>query len=154
MRLCTHAPGSPPQWGDETMSAGNDRRKYPRRSVDLFVRMLFPGAGLRNVHEANVRLRDISEGGTLINVRSLTNIPDFFYLQFGSDKSEMIGCYVAGRAPGLIRAQFCNEMTTAQVDRVVAKSMPAAVIDELFGAASADDETAEDRALRALFANH
>lgn len=133
------------------MSAGGDRRKWVRRSVDLSVRLLFPTTGLRNVLEANVRLKDISEGGSLMNIGVLTNVPDFFYIQFGNDKSEMIGCYVAGRAPGLIRAQFCNEMTPAQVDQIIAHSRSAALIDELFGDDEQGGSATETAAIRALF---
>lgn len=133
------------------MPGAADRRKFIRREIDLLVRLLFPTAGLRNVLEANVRLKDISEGGAMMNVGSLTNVPDFFYLQFGNDKSEMIGCYVAGRAPGLIRAQFCNEMTTAALNQIVERSNSAALINELFGDDDAGAPAAEAETLRALF---
>lgn len=134
------------------MSTGGDRRKWVRRSVDLSVRLLFPTAGLRNVLEANVRLKDISEGGSLMDIGALTNVPDFFYIQFGNDKSEMIGCYVAGRAPGLIRAQFCKELSTAQVDRIIAHANSSALIDELFGGETdAAVPAAEAAAMRAVF---
>lgn len=133
------------------MSSGGDRRKWVRRNVDLTVRLLFPTTGLRNVLEAKVRLKDISEGGSLMSIGTLSNVPDFFYLQFGNDKSEMIGCYVAGRAPGLLRAQFCNEMTTAAVDQIITRSKSSALIDELFGQDEKDGPAAEAEAMRALF---
>lgn len=133
------------------MIAGGDRRKWVRRTVDLSVRLLFPTTGLRNVLEANVRLKDISEGGSLMDIGALTNVPDFFYIQFGNDKSEMIGCYVAGRATGVIRAQFCNEMTSARIDEIIAQSRSAALIDELFGNDEHGGSASETEAMRALF---
>jgi len=131
------------------MTSGGDRRKWIRRAVDLSVRVLFPTSGLRNVLEANVRLKDISEGGSLMNIGKLNNVPDFFYLQFGSDKSELIGCYVAGRAPGMIRCQFVNELTPAQVEQIITRSRSDALVDELFG--ETDNSAAAEDAMRALF---
>ena len=133
------------------MTAGGDRRKWVRRSVDMSVRVLFPTSGLRNVLEANVRLKDISEGGSLMSIGKLNSVPDFFYMQFGNDKSELIGCYVARRAPGLIRCQFVNELTPAAVDQIIHRSRSAALVDELFG--EPDNSASTEDAMRALFSS-
>ncbi|GEM_PF-1524759 len=82
----------------------------------------------------------------MMEIGTLANVPDFFYLQFGNDKSEMIGCYVAGRLHGVIRAQFCNELTTAFVDKIVSQSRSSAL-----GGEAANAKAAARNTMRVLF---
>ena len=78
-----------------------EQRKWIRRDVDFTVRMVFPTMGLREVKSANFQLKDLSEGGAALYAGNV-HTPDFFYLQFGDDRSELMGCYAVHRANGLV----------------------------------------------------
>lgn len=62
-----------------------------------FSPLTFPTHGIRDVNTAKFQLRNLSEGGATICVGGITSVPDFFYLQFGDENSDLIGCYVVER---------------------------------------------------------
>lgn len=113
-------------------------RQWRRRLVDFSVRVLFPTRGIRDVSEARLRLRDLAEGGAALHAAGLRGIPDFFYLQFGDEKSELVGCYVVGRNPDTIHCRFSTELTTAAVERIIVEQDTLALFDALTEEAAGD----------------
>lgn len=127
-------------------AAAREQRKWARRDVDFAVRMIFPTHGLKDVCSATFRLKDLSEGGACLIVGKL-RVPDFFYLQFGDERSEMVGCYAVYRTELTVSCRFCQEMRTAELDALIAgksrseDSPVKAALDALF-----DDAPAPARA--------
>ncbi|MGX8010128.1 hypothetical protein ACVDG8_014755 [Mesorhizobium sp. ORM8.1] len=109
-------------------------RKWDRRKVDFAIRVMFPSRGIREVNSANLSLCDISEGGASINVGSLKGIPDFFYIQFGDENSELVGCYVVGRSGFRIHCQFMYERSSAEIEEIIAANEMGRLLDSLFDA--------------------
>jgi hypothetical protein len=101
-----------------SQTALREQRKWVRRDVDFTVRMIFPTMGLKDVRSATFQLKDLSEGGAALYAGNV-HTPDFFYLQFGDDRSEMMGCYVVYRSVGLVSCRFSREMKTSELDAVI-----------------------------------
>ena len=122
-----------------------NKRKWVRRPVDFCVRLIFPKRSIKDVQEAVLRLQDISEGGAGIWTAGLGQIPDFFYMQFGDDAADRIGCYVVNRTAQMIHCQFWEEITPKRLDHLLAKkeaealfgshlkTEPVSVADQLWG---------------------
>jgi hypothetical protein len=145
-------------------AAAREQRKWVRRDADFAVRMIFPTHGLKDVRAANFQLKDISEGGACLYVGKMRT-PDFFYLQFGDERSEMVGCYVVHRTDQTVSCRFSQEMRSSDVDGIVARgSRPRpqndqvrAALDALFEGAPATrpapGEAPASAELDSLFAN-
>ena len=143
-------------------AAAREQRKWARRDVDFAVRMIFPTHGLKDVCSATFRLKDLSEGGACLIVGKM-RVPDFFYLQFGDERSEMVGCYVVHRTELTVSCRFCQEMRTAELDALIAgrsrtkDNQVKAALDALFDTAPharTEPATAPSSAdLDQLFAN-
>jgi len=111
------------------VSSTETERRWVRRQVDFAARVLFPTRGIRDVSEARLRLRDLSEGGAALHTAGLRAIPDFFYLQFGDETSDLVGCYVVGRSPDMIHCRFSTELTAAAVDRIIVEQDTLSLFD-------------------------
>lgn len=112
-------------------SGGRGERRWTRREVDFSVRVIFPTRGLKDVREAKLRLCNISEGGAALQTAGLKSIPDFFYLQFGDESSDLVGCYVVSRTQAILHCQFTTEFPTSSVDRIILEQETLAFIDTL-----------------------
>ncbi|MEI9413211.1 hypothetical protein [Mesorhizobium salmacidum] len=93
---------------------------------------MFPAKGIREVNYANLGLRDISEGGASFHVGDIKGIPDFFYIQFGDEKSELVGCYVVGRSELSIHCQFMRERSSAEIEEIISSNEMGALLDSIF----------------------
>lgn len=118
--------------------ARRGERTTVRRQVDFLVRVLFPTRGLSQVRDARLRLKDLSEGGAALLTAGLKGIPDFFYLQFGDEKSELFGCYVVGRSPDTIHCQFSTAFPTSTIERIIMEQEALAFLDQLAEQATGD----------------
>src|SRR5690606_37808129 len=87
--------------------------------------------------EARLEIQDISEGGASIRT-ALFRIPDFFYLQFGGEASELVGCYVVQRSADAIHCRFSREMTSEAVERIIVEQDALAALDFLSGQCGED----------------
>lgn len=110
----------------------SEKRKWKRQSVDFCVRLIFPKRGIKEVHETKLRLHDLSEGGAAIVTEGLTQVPDFFYMEFGQDAADMIGCYVVGRTPRMVHCQFWRELSTKHLERIIARRQLESAFDSLY----------------------
>jgi hypothetical protein len=120
------------------MTTITGQRKWARREVDFSARLVFPTRGIREVNTAIFQLQNLSEGGASIYVGAIKSVPDFFYLQFGDENSELVGCYLVERTAEILRCRFSSEMETSQVDEIIARSGMTSMLDTLF-APSRDD---------------
>ena len=114
------------------------QRKWARREVDFTARLIFPTRGIREVNTANFQLQNLSEGGASIYIGAIRSVPDFFYLQFGDENSELVGCYLVDKTAEVLRCRFSREMETRQVDDIIARNDMSSMLDTLF-APSKDD---------------
>ncbi|MER9949482.1 hypothetical protein [Mesorhizobium sp. M0047] len=115
-----------------------EKRRWVRRNVNFLVRLIFPSHGLREVQSANFRMLDLSEGGAALYVGSFSGRPDYFYLQFGDDKSELVSCYLVQRTQHALSCRFTSPLPTAQIDAIIAQKEMDLTIESLFS------ETKED----------
>lgn len=109
-----------------------DQRDWFRRKVDFTVRLIFPTRGIREVNSAIFKLQDLCEGGASLYIGGVKSVPDFFYMQFGDERSELIGCYLVGRDHDVLRCQFSEIMPTEKVDEIIAQKAVTALFDSLF----------------------
>lgn len=110
--------------------SGINKRKWERRFVDFRVGLIFPKKSIKDVQETTLRLHDISEGGAAILTAGLAQIPDFFYMQFGDDSIDRIGCYVVNRTPDMIHCQFWEELTPKYLDQLIARKEAQSAYDK------------------------
>ncbi len=106
--------------------------------MDFVARVLFPTRGIRDVSEARLRLLNLSEGGAALNTGGLRGIPDFFYLQFGDEGSELFSCYVVGRHLDTLHCQFSKELSTGAVERIIMEQKTLSLLDGLLEQAHSD----------------
>lgn len=124
--------------GPVDYSGGEEKRKWVRRDVSFLVRLIFPSHGLREVQSNNFRMLNLSEGGAALYVGSFSGSPDYFYLQFGDDKSELVSCYLVQRTQHALSCRFASPLATAQIDAIIAQKEMDLTIESLFS------ETEED----------
>lgn len=115
-----------------------EKRRFTRRTVDFTVRVVFPTKGIREVQDARLSVLNLSEGGAALRTGGLSKLPAFFYIQFGADEDDLVSCYVVGRTNEALHCEFARELTTAEVDRIIAEQEALALFDELSGG-SLDD---------------
>lgn len=115
-----------------------EKRRWVRRDVDFLVRLIFPTHGLREVQSANFRMLDLSEGGAALYVGSFAGSPDYFYLQFGDEKSELLSCYLVQRTQRTLSCRFSNPLPTAQIDAIIAQKELDLTIESLFSRTKED----------------
>ena len=127
-------------WGKPVKYPENtkEKRRWVRRDVNFLVRLIFPSHGLREVQSANFRMLDLSEGGAALYVGGFSGSPDYFYLQFGDEKSELVSCYLVQRTQHTLSCRFSNPLPTAQIDAIIAQKEMDLTIESLFS------ETRED----------
>lgn len=127
-------------WGKPVKYSENtkEKRRWVRRDVNFLVRLIFPSHGLREVQSANFRMLDLSEGGAALYVGGFSGSPDYFYLQFGDEKSELVSCYLVQRTQHTLSCRFSNPLPTAQIDAIIAQKEMDLTIESLFS------ETRED----------
>lgn len=115
-----------------------EKRRWTRRDVEFSVRVVFPTKGIREVQDARLPVLNLSEGGAALRTGSLSNLPAFFYIQFGADANDLVSCYVVGRTRDALHCEFAKELTTSEVDRIIAEQEALALFDALSGG-SIDD---------------
>lgn len=108
------------------------QQRWIGRKVDFTVKLIFPTRGIREVSSGIFRLQEISEGGATLYVGSVKNVPDFFYIQFGDENSEMIGCYSVGREQRVLFCQFTKVMPRRRVAEIIAEKAKTTLLDGLF----------------------
>ena len=113
-------------------SAQPNYRQWVRRKVDFTVRLVFPTRGIREVNAAIFKLQDISEGGAGLYVGTIESVPDFFYMQFGDEHSELIACYSVGREHEVLRCQFSETVASWKIDEIIAQKAKVSLLDSLF----------------------
>ncbi len=115
-----------------------EKRRWTRRDVDFTARVVFPTKGIREVQEARLVVINISEGGAALRTGGLSKLPAFFYIQFGADEDGLVSCYVVGRTNDVLNCEFAKELTTAEIERIIAEQEALSLFDDLAGS-SLDD---------------
>jgi hypothetical protein len=93
-------------------------RKHERFPVKAPARALFTHEStLRGLDGPEVMVLDISQGGIAIEAAPSDTIPEWFYVEF-SDIGERLTCYVAGRSPGRVHAQFPRDISADTVRNI------------------------------------
>ena len=118
------------------------------RDVDFPVELMFPTRGVRELAGAQVQLKSISEGGAIIAVGFYQAIPDFFYLQLNSESGVTTGCHTVEKSKSTIRCEFLKELTSLEVDRIIAEQEIKAIFDAL--EKKGDEDDADGGALQQL----
>lgn len=115
-----------------------EKRRWTRRDVHFKARVVFPTKGIREVQDARLSVLNISEGGAALRTGGLSKLPAFFYIQFGADEDDLVSCYVVARTNDALHCEFAKELTTAEVERIIAEQEALSLFDELAGS-SLDD---------------
>ena len=84
------------------------------------------------MNAAIFKLQDISEGGASLYVGAIESVPDFFYMQFGDEHSELVGCYSVSREHEVLRCQFSDTMASWKIDEIIAQKAKVSLLDSLF----------------------
>ncbi|MCR9121326.1 MAG: PilZ domain-containing protein [Phyllobacteriaceae bacterium] len=94
-------------------------RRHERFTVKTQARALFPQKStLRGLDGPEVTVLDISQGGMAIEAALSDTIPEWFYVEF-SQIGERLTCYVVGRSPGRVHAQFPRDISAETVRNIV-----------------------------------
>lgn len=114
------------------MVSDSEKRRWVRRPVDFTVRVLFPSRGIREVCEAYLQMKDLSEGGAAL-VAGQLHIPTYFYIQFGQDEEALTTCFMVARNDGVIHCRFVKEFSAAEIERIVTEQEALTALSSLGG---------------------
>ncbi|MVA99553.1 hypothetical protein GN330_20085 [Nitratireductor sp. CAU 1489] len=95
-----------------------EKRRHPRRRINLLVEIELPTRGLRAMTDARAVVCNISEGGVLLDPIDITEMPDCFYLRFPHSR-ERLACYVVNRGRRFVNVMFARPVPATFVEEIV-----------------------------------